>query len=129
MGKRAVFDSLPIHDDLHDQCGTLCEKRGETQRQDVFYDGKTKPHILLFHCQCAEFFQIEQTEDKGAELTDDSGKGSSLNAPVENKDKQGVQYTVKHSANQHGPHGVARVAVGTDFIVDHDTYAGKHGAQ
>ena len=62
-------------------------------------------------------------------MSDDSGKGGALNTPVEDKDKQGVQHTVQYSADQHGVHGIARVAVSTDLITDHNAHAGEHGAQ
>ncbi len=88
LRQRAVFDCLLIHNDLHDQCGTLCEEGGEAQHQDTLYNGETQPHIFLFHCQCAELFQIKKTEDKRAELSDDGGKGSAFHAPVEDEDKQ-----------------------------------------
>ena len=48
---------------------------------------------------------------------------------VEDEDKQRVQHTVEHSADQHGSHGIAGVAVGTDLIIDHNAHAGKHGAK
>ena len=107
----------------------MCEEGGEAQYQDALYDGETQPHIFLFHCQCAELFQIKKTEDKRAELSDDGGKGSAFHAPVEDEDKQRVQHTVEHSADQHGSHGIAGVAVGTDLIIDHNAHAGKHGAK
>ena len=74
MGKRAVFDSLPIHDDLHDQCGTLCEKE-ERPSVRMSFTMKNEASIFSFSLSVCGIFQIEQTEDKGAELTDDSGQG------------------------------------------------------